>query len=104
MGAIRDSGCTCGRRRDLSCEWSFPLLGAAGYRQAPQRLNAGQEKIRAASHRREGGQAGDLLADRALRDFVFQSAVMMADERIAFVAEFVKIPIVHPDILGKLEL
>lgn len=65
---------------------------------------AGQEKICAASHRREGRQPEDLFPDRALRDFVFQRAVLMADDRVAFVAEFVKIPVVHPDILRKLEL
>src|SRR4029077_6304730 len=65
---------------------------------------AGQEKIRAASDRREGRQTGDPLADRTPRDFEFQRAVLMADDRVAFIAELVKTPIVDPDILRELEL
>ena len=73
-------------------------------REISKRLDAGEEKVSAASHGGEGRQAGDLFADRTLGDFEFERAVLMADDRVALVAELVKIPVVHPDVLRELEL
>src|SRR5205085_3536757 len=69
-----------------------------------KRLDAGEKEIGAASHGGEGRQAGDFLADWALGDFVFERTVLSADDRVAFVAELVKVPVVRPNVLRELEL
>src|SRR5690348_6689071 len=70
----------------------------------PQALQAWQEEILAAAAGRKRGQPLDRLAHRPLRNLVLEGAVVRADERIALVAELVKIPIVDPDVLRELEL
>src|SRR5271163_3887851 len=73
-------------------------------REIAERLQAGKEEVCAAPDCREGWQARDLLANWTLGHFEFQRAVLVADDRIAFVSEFVKVPVVRPDILRELEL
>src|SRR6266516_6425224 len=70
-------------------------------REVSKRLDAGQQEVRATSHGGEGWQAVDFLADRPLGNIEFERAVLSADDRVAFVAEFVKVPVVHPDVLSK---
>ena len=56
---------------------------------------------------RDGGERRkpcDLLADRPLGDLEFQRAVLVADDRVVLVAEFVEILVVGPDVLRELEL
>src|SRR5271167_4868255 len=79
-------------------------VGIAQRCEPAQSLEAGQEKVSAAAHRSEGGQACVFFADWSLRDFELQSAVLIADERIALVAEFVETLVVHPHVLRELEL
>src|SRR4051812_29563864 len=81
-----------------------PRSDCAGVRQVLQRFDAGQEEIRPASYRCESRQPVNLLSNRTLRHLKLQRAVLVANDRIAFVAEFVKVPIVDPDVLRKLEL
>src|SRR6478609_996006 len=69
-----------------------------------KRLDPGEKEVGAASYGGEGRQAGDFFADWALGDFVFERAVLIADDRVAFVAELVKIPVVRPNVLRELEL
>ncbi len=73
-------------------------------REVSKRLDAGQEEVGAASDGGEGRQPCDLLPDRPLRDLEFQRAVLLADDRIALVAEFVEIPVIDPHVLRELEL
>ena len=73
-------------------------------REVSKRLDAREEEVGAASHSGEGRQAGDCFADRTLWDFEFERAVLSADDRVAFVTELVKVSVVSPYILGKLEL
>src|SRR5204863_911337 len=67
-------------------------------------LEARQEKVRTTTNRRECRQALDRLADRPFRNLEFQCAVLVADDRVALVAEFVKVAVVRPHVLGKLVL
>src|SRR5207249_3693646 len=67
-------------------------------------LQARQKEIRSAPHGSESRQAGDFLPYRALRDLELQRPVLRADEGITLVAKFVKIPIIDPHVLRKLEL
>ena len=46
-----------------------------------KRLDAGEKEVGAASHGGEGRQASDFFADWALGDFVFERAVLSADDR-----------------------
>src|SRR2546430_2187961 len=73
-------------------------------RKVSKGLDAGEEKVRSASDRGEGRQTDNFLADRTLGDFEFQRAVLVSDDRVAFIAEFVKVSIVRPDVLCELEL
>src|SRR5262245_22082594 len=73
-------------------------------RQITERLDAGEEKIRTSLDRGEGRHTRYLLADRPLRHREIECAVLVADERVSFVAQLVKIPIIDPDILRKLKL
>src|ERR1700730_10389498 len=84
-----------------TCSFSTDI---AQCREVSKRLDAGEKEIGAASHAGEGRQAGDFLSDWALGDFVFERAVLSADDRVAFVAELVKIPVVRPNVLRELEL
>ncbi len=69
-----------------------------------KRLDAGEKEVGAASHGGEGRQAGDFFANWALGDFVFERAVLSADDRVAFVAELVKVPVIRPNVLRELKL
>ena len=73
-------------------------------REVSKRLDAREKEVSAASHGGEGRQAGDFFADRTLGDFVFKRAILSADDRVAFIAELVKIPVVRPNVLRELEL
>ena len=69
-----------------------------------KRLEARQKEVSPAPDIRECRQPCDFLPNRALRDFVFQGTVLVAADRIALVAQFVKVPVVHPNVLRELEL
>src|SRR6516165_5979269 len=69
-----------------------------------ERFDTGEEKVGATPHSGEGWQSGDFLADRTLGNFKFECTVLVADDRITFVAEFVKVTVVSPNILRELEL
>src|SRR5277367_6759447 len=69
-----------------------------------QRLESGQEEIRAAPQRGERRQPHHRPANRALRDLEIQSAILRADNRVALVTQLVEITVVHPNILCELEL
>jgi hypothetical protein len=70
----------------------------------PQCFNSGEEEICAALDRREGRHTRYPLADRAFRHGEIEGAVLVADERVSLVAQFVEIPIVNPDVLCELKL
>ena len=80
------------------------MAGVAKRREISKRLDAWKEEVGAAPHGGECRQAGDFFADWTLRDFEFERAVVIADDRVAFVAELVKVPVVHPDVLCELVL
>src|SRR5206468_4985577 len=69
-----------------------------------KRLEARQKEVSPAPNIRECRKTGDFLPNRALRDFVFQGTVLVAADRITLVAQFVKVPVVHPNVLRELEL
>src|SRR6202040_846297 len=73
-------------------------------REVSKGLDTREEEVGAAPHGGEGGQTGDFLSDRAFGDFVFERAILVADYRVAFVAELVKVPVVCPYVLCELEL
>src|SRR5262245_18590689 len=83
-----------------SCRRPFVILP----RKEAKPLDAWEEEVGAASYRGEGWKPLDHLPNGSLGDLVFQRAVLGADDRIAFVAEFMKRPIIGPDVLSKLEL
>jgi hypothetical protein len=72
--------------------------------EVPQCLNSGKEEISAALERREGWQAGYFSADRTFGDSEVESTVLISDKWVSFVAEFVKIRVIDPDILRELKL
>src|SRR5580698_8113999 len=99
----------------LPTGWQIELPSQAGcgptgtsrhsqFREVTQRLEARKKKVCAAPNRRECRQAFDRLADRPLRDLELQRAVVVTDDRVSFVTEFVKVAVVHPHVLGKLKL
>jgi hypothetical protein len=67
--------------------------------EVPQCLDSGKEKISTVPERCEGWQACYLFADRPLRHAEIEGAILVADEWVSFVAQFVKIRIIDPDIL-----
>jgi hypothetical protein len=69
-----------------------------------ERFDTGQEKVGATPHGSEGRQSGDFFSDWTLRDLKFECAVLVADDRIALIAQFMKITVISPDILRELEL
>ena len=71
-------------------------------REVSKGLDAREEEVGAAPHGGEGGQAGDFLSDRALGDFVFERAILVADYRVALIAEFMEVLVVCPDVLREL--
>src|SRR4051812_22221543 len=73
-------------------------------RQEAESANPGQKEIRTAVDRGERRQSGDLLPDRPPRDGHVVRAILRADERVAFVTQFVKPGIVRPHVLRELEL
>ena len=72
--------------------------------EVPQCLNSGKEEISTALERREGWQAGYFSADRTFGDSEVESTVLISDKWVSFVAEFVKIRVIDPDILRELKL
>jgi hypothetical protein len=72
--------------------------------EVPQCLNSGKEKISAVPERCECWQAYYLFADRPLRHAEIEGAILVAYEWVSFVAQFVKIRIIDPDILCELKL
>src|SRR5262245_49973766 len=83
---------------------SLLLCGTAERRQVSQCLQSGKKEVGTALHRREGRQSFDRLADRSLGNLVFERAVLISDDRVALVAELVKVLVVCPDVLRELEL
>ena len=73
-------------------------------REIPKRFEAREKEVGAALHGREGRQAGDLFANRSFGNLDFERAVLRADDRIALVAQLVKITVVSPYVLRELEL
>src|SRR5436309_183497 len=75
--------CSCcflsGRTSDLS------LVGISECREVSKSLDSRQKKVGASSYGGEGRQTGDFFPERAPRDFEFQRAVLVADDRIALV-------------------
>ena len=69
-----------------------------------QRFDTGEEKVGTTPDGSEGRQSGDFLADWTLGNFKFECTILVADDRITFIAEFVKVTVVRPDILRELEL
>src|SRR6516225_5152763 len=69
-----------------------------------ERFDTRKKEVGATSHSGEGRQSSDFFADRTLGDFIFQCTVLVADDRVAFIAEFVKVTVVSPDILRELKL
>src|ERR1700751_3927113 len=78
--------------------------GIGERREVSERLDAGEKEVSPGCYGGEGRQAGDLSADGTFGDFEFEGAVVGADDRVTFVAEFVKVAIVHPHVLSKLVL
>src|SRR5436305_12266743 len=73
-------------------------------REVAERFDTGEEKVGTSPHGSEGRQSGDFLADWTLGNFKFECTVLVADDRITFIPEFVKVSVVSPDILRELEL
>src|SRR6516165_10508809 len=69
-----------------------------------QAVEAREKEVGPAGEGGEGGQPLEILADRALRDLVFQCAVLCSADWIAFVAQFVEVAVVDPHVLCELEL
>src|SRR6266536_2282545 len=69
-----------------------------------KRLDTRKEEVSATFHRGECWKAGNLFADWAFRDFEFERAVLVADNRVALIAEFMEVFVVHPYVLCELEL
>src|SRR5947209_5125119 len=86
---------------------SLSGLGAASVGvcgEISKRFDTREKEVSAASHGGERRQAGDLFPDRTSWDLEFKRAVLVADDRVPLVAELVKILVVHPYVLCKLEL
>ena len=73
-------------------------------RQVPQRFETGQEEVSSASYGGESRQSLYRFTDWSLRDLELQRPILRANERITLIAKFVKIPIIDPHVLRKLEL
>ena len=84
--------------------WRLRLGPVHQGREIAQRLEAREKEVRAAFDRGEGRQADDFLANGPLGNLELQRSVVRADDRVAFVAELVKIAIIGPDVLRELEL
>src|SRR6516225_8013127 len=85
---------------------AFQSLGAQGAEgsQPPQRPDPGKEEIGAATDRRERRQPRDLPPNGPLRDCHVKRAVLVAYDRVAFVAELMEVRVVDPHVLRELEL
>ena len=83
---------------------TYPVSMDTQGREIPKRFETREKKISAAFHCSEGRQAGDFLADGPFGNLELERAVLRADDRIALVAELMKITVVNPYILRKLEL
>src|SRR5258705_3278768 len=73
-------------------------------RKVSQRPDTRQEEVSTTSHGRKRRQARDLLPNGSLRDGHVESSILCAKDRIAFVAQLVKIGIVSPYVHRKLKL
>src|SRR3954452_1522515 len=106
-------GCGFGYRSDrsglaLPLPWPFDArafsAGSGGHWRASRGIGARPRPGSPASDRGERREALDGLADRSPGDLVFQRAVLVADDRVALVAELVEVPVVGPHVLSELEL
>src|SRR6516164_4894068 len=80
-------------------------MGSGGKgRQISQRSYAGQEEISATSYGRKGRQALDLRPNRPFGNGHVISAVLRPKDRVALVAQLMKVWIVHPHIHCELKL
>ena len=106
----RGFGCRCAL--NSVCSWASSTqapaaddAGIASVRVARYRSASSPGRRRgAAPHRGERWQSGDLPSYRALWNLEFERAVLVANYRVALVAQLVKIPIVDPNILRELIL
>ena len=73
-------------------------------REVSKRLDAREKEVGAPANGRKRGEPGNLSANRSLWNLEFECSVLSADDWVALITEFVKIPIVHPNVLRKLEL
>jgi hypothetical protein len=78
------------------------LAGESG--QVLKRLNTWKEEVGAAPYGRKSGQALYLSSDWSLRNCKVKCAILGTDHRIMLIAQLVKIRIVCPNVLHKLEL
>ena len=69
-----------------------------------KRFDARKEEVGTTLYGRESGQALYLSSDWSLRNCKVKRAILGADHRIVLIAQLVKIWIVCPNILHKLEL
>src|SRR5947209_7830385 len=67
-------------------------------------LHPWQKEVCTSHYRREGRQPRYLLADRPFRHGKIEAAILVADQRVSFVPQLVKIRVIDPDILRELEL
>src|SRR4051812_30383780 len=85
----------------------FMSSGCAGGAQVRKVLEcspAGQEEGGPPAGGGKRGQTGDRSSDRSLGNLVFERAILIADHRIALVAELVEALVVRPHVLRELEL
>src|SRR6202048_956722 len=78
--------------------------GIAERREISKCLDTRKEEVGAAPHGGECWKAGDLFADWAFWHFEFERAVLVADDWVALIAQFMEGFVVHPYVLCELEL
>src|SRR5713101_8111046 len=100
MCAARGSDCRFVAVGSCSCVYlPFGSVGITKGCEIPKRFEAREKDVSAALYCGEGRQTGDFLADGTLGNFIFERAVLRADDRIALVTEFVKVPVISPYVL-----
>src|SRR5690349_19932496 len=72
--------------------------------QIAEPLQAWEEEVGAAAHRRKREQTRELSSNRPFRNLEFQRPVLVADDRVVLVPELVKVLVVGPHVLRELEL
>src|SRR5262249_27509126 len=77
---------------------------ASGRGEVLKRVDAWEEEVGPTLYGRESGETLYLLSDGTFWNCKVKRAVLSTDHRIALIAELVKIWIVYPNILHKLEL